>query len=199
MTFLASELATALAMRVLPQPGRAVEEDALGGGQLVLVEEVLVEERQLDRVGDLLDLAVEAADVGVGDVGHLLEHELLDLGTGQPLEQQPRAAVHEDVVAGPQGLGADEVLGELDDPLLVGPTHDEGPPAAFEHLVEGDDLAGDLGPAGHHHVERLVEHHLGAPLHVVLGRGPGWTETRILRPPEKTSTVPSSLVASRVP
>ena len=64
----------------------------LGAGQLVLGEQLVVHERQLDRVGDLLDLAVEAADVVVGDVGHLLEHELLDLGPGQLLEQQARAA-----------------------------------------------------------------------------------------------------------
>jgi hypothetical protein len=69
----------------------------LGAGQLVLGEELLVQERQLDGVGDLLDLVVEAADVGVGDVGHLLEHELLDLGPGQLLEQQARAGVEQHV------------------------------------------------------------------------------------------------------
>ena len=42
---------------------RAVEQDALGSGQLVLGEQLLVEERQLDGIGDLLDLLVEAADV----------------------------------------------------------------------------------------------------------------------------------------
>ena len=78
-TFLASELATALAMRVLPQPGGPVEQDALRGRQLVLDEQLPVQERQLDGVGDGLDLAVETADVLVGDVGHLLEHQLFDL------------------------------------------------------------------------------------------------------------------------
>ena len=42
----------------------AVEEDALGRRQLVLGEQVLVDEGQLDGVGDLLDLVVQAADVG---------------------------------------------------------------------------------------------------------------------------------------
>ena len=46
----------------------------------MLGEQVLVDERQLDGVGDLLDLLVQAAHVLVGDVGHLLEHQLLDLG-----------------------------------------------------------------------------------------------------------------------
>ena len=62
-----------------------------GAGQLVLEEEVAVQERQLDGVGDRLDLVVEAADVVVGDVGHLLEDELLDLGARQVLEQQAGA------------------------------------------------------------------------------------------------------------
>ena len=63
----------------------------MGAGSLCSANSVLVQERQLDRVGDLLDLVVEAADVGVGDVGHLLEHQLLDLGPGQLLEQQARS------------------------------------------------------------------------------------------------------------
>jgi hypothetical protein len=66
----------------------------------VLGEEVLVQERQLDGVGDLLDLVVEAADVGVGDVGHLLEQQVLDLGPGQLLEQQVRTRIEAHLVAG---------------------------------------------------------------------------------------------------
>src|SRR3712207_8286199 len=53
------------------------------------------------------DLLVEAADVGVADVGHLLEHEVLDLRSGELLQQQPGAAVHEDGVARPQLLVED--------------------------------------------------------------------------------------------
>ena len=83
----------------LAAPGRAVEQDPLGRRQLMLGEQVLVEERQLDRVGDLLDLVVEPADVGVGDVGHLLEQQVLDLGPRQLLEQQVRRGVEAHVVA----------------------------------------------------------------------------------------------------
>ena len=36
---------------------------------------------------------------------------------------------------------------ELDDPLLVGPTDDERPPAVVEDLLEGHDLALALGRA----------------------------------------------------
>lgn len=46
------------------------------------MEQVLVEERQLDGVTDLLDLPAEAADVVVVDVGNLFEDEILDLGLG---------------------------------------------------------------------------------------------------------------------
>ena len=104
----------------LAAPRRAVEQDALGRRQLVLVEQRAVQVRQLDGVGDGLDLAVEPADVRVGDVGHLLEHELLDLGPGQLLDEQLRARLHEHGVAGAQ-VHAEQVVGELDHPLLVGP------------------------------------------------------------------------------
>ncbi len=40
---------------------------------------------------------------------------------------------------------------------------------SLEQLLEGDHLAGQLGGAGQHHVERLVEHHLGTPGQVVAG------------------------------
>ena len=83
-----------------------------------------VEVRQLDRVLDLLDLVVEAADVGVGDVGDLFEHELLDLGPRQPLDEQARAGVHEHVVAGAQLL-ADQRVRQLAHALLVGAPDDE--------------------------------------------------------------------------
>ena len=73
----------------------------------MLGEKLPVQERQLDSVGDLLDLGVEAADVLVGDVRDLLEDEVLDLGAGQLLEQQARAGVHEQRVAGPQLLAVE--------------------------------------------------------------------------------------------
>ena len=120
-------------------------------------------ERQLDRVGDLLDLAVEAAHVGVGDVGHLFEHQLLDLGPGQLLEQQAAADVHEQRVAAAQPL-APQGVAQLGHPLLVGPADDQRPLAVLEDLLERDDLALALAAAGQHDVERLVEHDLGAPL-----------------------------------
>ena len=103
---------------------RAVEQDALRRLQVVLEEEVGVQVRQLDRVVDLLDLVVEAADVGVGDVGDLFEHELLDLGPRDALDEQAAAAVHEQVLAGAQ-LHAEQVVAELGDALLVGAADDQ--------------------------------------------------------------------------
>ena len=65
------------------------------------------------------------------------------------------------MVTGTQ-LHAHEVLAEFDDLLLVGPADDHRPVAVVEELLEGDDLAGALVGAGQHHVQRLVEHDLGA-------------------------------------
>ena len=99
----------------------------LGAGSLCSAYSSRYRYGQLDGVGDGLDLVVEPADVGVGDVGHLFEDELLDLGPGQLLDQQAGARLHQDGVAGPQ-LDADQGVGQLGHPLLVGPAEDQGPP-----------------------------------------------------------------------
>ena len=129
-------------------------------------EQLVVDERQLDRVRDLLDLIIEATDVGVADVGHFLEHELLDLGTGQLLEQQARPRIHEDVIARPQLL-ADQHIRELAHTLLVGPTDHQCAMPVLEHVPDRDDLTGDLVAPGEHHVQRLVEHDLLPSLELV--------------------------------
>ena len=117
----------------------------------MLDEQVAVQPRELEGVGVLLDLVVEAADVLIGDVGHLLEDELFDLRAGQALEQQTGAGIHQQRVARPQLL-ADERRRQLDHPLLVGAAHDHRP-MLVEQLLEGDDLAGQLGAPGQHNVE----------------------------------------------
>ena len=83
--------------------------------------------------GRLLDLLVEPADVGVGDVRDLFEHQLLDLGTRKPLDDETRPRVEQEVIAGTDLLGQERV-GDLDHALLVGPTHDERAPAIVEDL-----------------------------------------------------------------
>ncbi len=111
---------------------------------------------QLDRVRDRLDLRVEAADVGVGDVGHLLEDELLALELGQLLDEKLGPGVHEEGVPGPQ-LDAEHVLGQLGHPLLVGPGEDHAAPLVVELLLEGHHLAGELAVPDEDHVQALVE------------------------------------------
>ena len=142
---------------------RAVEQDPLRRRQAVLGEQVGVEERQLDGVGDLLDLIVEPTDVLVGDVRHLLEQQVLDLGSGQLLEQQVGAMVEAHRVAGAQ-MDAAHRVGELADALLVGAPDHQCPDAVLEHLLDRDDLASDLRRAGEDDVEALVEHDLGPDL-----------------------------------
>ncbi len=69
----------------LAAAGGSVEQDALRRLQLVFLEQVGVQVGQLDRVPDQLDLRRQPADLGVGDVRHLLEDQLLDLGLGDAL------------------------------------------------------------------------------------------------------------------
>ena len=162
----ASEFATAFAISVLPQPGGPYSRMPLGGCRSCSWNRSAKQVRQLDRVVDLLDLVVEAADVGVGDVGHLFEHELLDLGPRDALDEQTGAAVHQQVLAGAQ-LHAEQLVAELAHALLVGATDDQRARAVLEQLLVDHDLALDLGPAGEHDVERLVEHDFLAALHLV--------------------------------
>ena len=70
----------------LAAAGRPVEEHALRRLQLVLLEQLRVQERELDGVADRFDLSAQPADVLVGDVGDLLQDELLDLLLRQLLE-----------------------------------------------------------------------------------------------------------------
>ncbi len=136
---------------------RAVEQDALGRRQAVLGEQLLVQERQLDRVSDLFDLAVQTTHVRIGDVGNLFEDQFLDFGTGQSLEEQPGAGIHQQGVAGAQSL-ADQGVGELGHTLLVGAPEDQRASAVVEQLLERDHFTGELPRAREHDVQRFVEH-----------------------------------------
>ena len=119
-------------------------------------EQVVIQERELDRVGDLFDLVVEATDVGVADVGDLFEQQVLDLGPWQLLEQQVRAHIEAEVVAAADVHAADRV-GEFADPLLVATPDDDDAHTVVHHLLHRDDLTGDLGGPRQHDVEALVE------------------------------------------
>ena len=133
----------------------------------MLGEQLCVQERKLDGVGDLFDLRVEATDIGVGDVGHLLQQQVFHLRPWQLLEQEVAARVEAHGVAAAQ-VHAAQRISELAHTLLVGAAGDECPNTVVEQFLDGDHFAGDLGAAGMHHVEALVEHDLGAALQVVV-------------------------------
>ena len=152
-----------------------------------------MQERQLHGVADLLDLPEQAADVLVGDVRHLLQHEVLDLGlrdalvgvAGLGVDQQRVAGLERDVVVvvrgeGDEGrvvLGKGERGGEPDDPLLVGvPDHERAAGQLRgrrgQHLTQAADLADAFELAGLDDGEGLVEpHRLPAAQRLGLDRG----------------------------
>ena len=138
----------------------------------MLDEQLGVQVGQLDGVADRLDLAEQAADVGVVDVGDLFEHELLDLGLRHPLVDVAGAGVEQQRVAGAQVVVAQR-LGEADDALLVGVGDDQDALAVGEQLLEHHDLADLLELERGDDVERLVEHDLLATLQVRRGRRRG--------------------------
>ncbi len=128
----------------------------------MLGEQVRVEEGQLDRVADGLDLRAQPADVGVVDVRDLLQHEVLDLGLGHPLVGEAGPGVDGQGVPDAHRL-AEQRGGEPDDPLLVGVRRDERPVRRHE-LLDGDELADPLEAGDGDDVHRLVEHDLAARL-----------------------------------
>ena len=149
---LGQRVGNSLGNQRLSATGRAVEQHAFGRTQRVLAVEILVQERQLDRVADLLDLPAQAADVVVGDVGNLFEHQVLDLGLGDALEGVPGLGVDQQRVAGTQparpgvvvervGVAVrqilgDQRLGQPHDALFVGVADHQGAVAVGQDLAQ---------------------------------------------------------------
>src|SRR5262245_61417558 len=148
----------------LAAAGRAVEEHALGRGEMVFLVVVAVEVGELDGVLDGLDLGGEAADVLVADVGDFLEGEVFDLALGELFEEVAALAVHEDVIADLELDGA-EGVGDDADLVLVGALGDDGA-VILEDFLEDDDLTLDLVAGGLDDVEALVEDQFLAGLDV---------------------------------
>jgi hypothetical protein len=132
----------------------------------VLLEELGVQVRQLDGVADLLDLAHQPADVGVVDVRHLFEDQLLDLGLGDALVDVVGAGVEQDGVAGAQRRAAKRCR-DPHDALLVGVRDHQGPVAVGQDLLQHHDLADLLELESGDDVEGLVEHDLLAALQLL--------------------------------
>ena len=157
----------------LTAAGRAVQQHALGRAQRVLPVQLLVQERQLNGVADLLDLPDQTTDVLVGDVRHLFQHQVFDLGLGDAFEGVAGLGVDQQRVARPQlarfgvvveGVGnavrqvlGDQRLGEPDDAFLVGVADDECAVTVDQDLAQSRDLADRFELAGLDDGQSLVE------------------------------------------
>ena len=131
----------------------------------MLVEQLRVEERQLDRVADQVDLALEAADVLVADVGDLLQDELLDLFAREQLGDHDRPRVEQRGVAGPQAR-VQELSGHVGDVLVVAATEHDRTVGA-EPVFDLHDLAGAVGRQDLDHVQGFVQQELRPRLHLL--------------------------------
>src|SRR5699024_1032940 len=145
------------------------EQDALGRRQVDLAIQVVVDERQLDGIADLLDLGDQPADVGEIDGRDLFEQELVDLRLGHHLVGDGGLGVHEHRVTGAYGRTArlrappTQSGGQMDDLLLVVSQHDPGPSPVRQDVPEHRRHTGDRHPGAHlYHRHGLVEPHRGA-------------------------------------
>jgi hypothetical protein len=137
---------------------------------------------------------VEAADVVVVDVGDLFEDELLDLGLRHLLVDVAGAGSSSS--ESPARSGSARSGSASDDALLVGVADDQRALAVGEHLLEHDDLA-DLSKSSAATTLSASLSMTSWPRCSSSRSTLGLTFTRSLRPPVKTSTVPSSLRRSR--
>jgi len=142
----------------LAAAGRAIEEHALGRGELMLLVVIRVEIRKLDGVLDGFDLFAEAADTFVADVRHFLEREIFDLALRELLEEVAALGVEQEVIARLEPQRA-ERLGDDADLLFVGAERDQSA-LGVELFLEDDDFALDLVAGGLDDVEALVEDQL---------------------------------------
>ena len=153
---------------------RAVEQHALGRSQRVFAIELLVQERQLDGVPDEFDLPAQSADVAVGDIRDLLQHEVLHLCFGNALEGIAGLGVDQQGVTGAElsrplvlieglrdlrrhVLDRDQRLGQPDDALLVGMADDQCAMSVGKDLAQRADLADGFEVPGLDDGQRLVE------------------------------------------
>src|SRR6266508_3074506 len=147
-----------------------VQQHALRRLQLVLVEQLRVQERQLHGVADGLDLPGEAPDVLVGDVRDLLEDQLLDLLLRELLQDVARAGVEQEGVAHADDLVAQRLREHRHLGLVAPADHDHA--FVVDVLLDRHDLALAVLVQDLHDVEGLVEDDLHALAQAVpLQRG----------------------------
>ena len=67
----------------------------------MLSEQLGVQERQLDRISDRLDLPGQPADVAIVDIRNLFEDQLFDLALRDPLVRVRRTRLEQERVTDP--------------------------------------------------------------------------------------------------
>ena len=110
---------------------------------------------QLDAVPQLADLLLEAADVVVRNVRHLLQDDLLDLRLGQLLQYVAGARLQEQIVPHVK-VQVPHVLGQHDDAFLVGATDDQHP-VVVQTVQQPHDLSPVFVIADLDHVQGFVQ------------------------------------------
>ena len=85
-----------------------------------------VHEGQLNGITDGFDLITESADIGVANIGDLLEDEFLYLRLGDALESHSRAQITQEGIPRPQFRGG-ECRRDPHDALLIRVSHDKSP------------------------------------------------------------------------
>ena len=124
-----------------------------------------MQERQFDGVPDLLDLPGQAADVGVVDVRHLVEQQVVDLGAFHDRERHPGPPVGRHALS---GLDVRQRRCPGQQQFVAGRAGDQQP-SVGEHVLHHDHVGLDGWrrlPDQHH---RLVEQH-GHTRRQVTGR-----------------------------
>ena len=128
----------------------------------MLAVELGVQEGQLHRVLDRLDLRAQAADVRVADVRDLLQDQLLHLLALDELQGHPVAGVDRDHLARAR-LGLAQGAGHAQDAVVAGASaHDQ--PGGVKDLLDRCQLARLLVAQHGDHGRVLVHEHLATGL-----------------------------------
>src|SRR6476659_7011878 len=125
----------------------------------MLVEKLLVQERQLDGVADSLDLVAQAADQVVVDIRYLFQHQLFHVQLRNPLVREMHPTIDQQRISGAQMLIM-KPIGEADDAFLIPVADDQRAITVLEHLLEQYDFADLIELEDLHYVHRLVDHDL---------------------------------------
>ena len=151
-------------------------------------KEFFVEVGQLNGVSYGFDLSIEAANLCIGDVWNFFEDEVISTSPGEQFHEQARTRVDQDIVPTAQAY-AFHGGSEFNDSLVVSAHEDQRTVASVEELIDLGYFTGAVCRPGENNVEGLVEDYLGS----LFESEEINVRTRIFLPPERMSTVPSSL------